>query len=88
MSYLRYLCLFVHSGVHHIFGLLYSFNVLCTQYFQFLWIVLSWFPLQLALTFIQDIFAISLTNFDNILLLIIKCASFCNSVAVLYNESV
>jgi len=38
MSYLRYLCLFAHSGVQHILCCIFVlvFFVLCTQYSQFL----------------------------------------------------
>ena len=47
MSYLRYLCLFAHSGVQHILRCvflfcLFSSCVLCMQYCQFLWISHSW----------------------------------------------
>ena len=42
MSYLRYLCLFVHSGVQHILRCVFVvfFFVLCTLCRQFLWIVI------------------------------------------------
>ena len=41
MSYLRYLCLLVHSGVQRILGCVFIlfFFVLCTLCCQFLWIV-------------------------------------------------
>ena len=41
MSYLRYLCFLVHSGVQHILGCVFIlfFLVLCTLCCQFLWIV-------------------------------------------------
>ena len=46
MSYLRYLCLFAHSGVQHILNncavFLFCFSSSCVSYvaMQFLWIVL------------------------------------------------
>jgi hypothetical protein len=48
MSYLRYLSLFVYSGVQHILCsvFVFFFFVLCTLYCQFLWIVLFWLPLR------------------------------------------
>ena len=54
MSYLLYLCLFVHSGVHHILCcvLVLFFFVLCTICCQFLWIVHVWLSLQYSLMFI------------------------------------
>ena len=53
ISYLRYLCLFVHSGVKHILCCVFDFPfVLCTLCYQFLWIVHFWFPLRYSLTFI------------------------------------
>jgi hypothetical protein len=55
MSYLRYLCLFVYSGVQHI--LFYDFVlfvfVLCTLYYQFLWILHLLLPLRYSLTFMK-----------------------------------
>ena len=46
MSYLRYLCLFAHSGVQHllccVFGLFVF--VLYTLWYQFLWTVDFWLP--------------------------------------------
>ena len=55
MSYLRYLCLFVYSGVQHI--LCYDFVlfvfVLCTLYYQFLWILHLVLPLRYSLTFMK-----------------------------------
>jgi hypothetical protein len=41
MSYLRYLCLFAHSGVHHILCCVFIsfFVVLCTPCCQCIWIV-------------------------------------------------
>jgi hypothetical protein len=44
MSYLRYFCLFTHSGVKHILCCVYVlfFLVLCTIYYHFLWIVHVW----------------------------------------------
>jgi hypothetical protein len=57
MSYLGYLCLFAHSGVHHmlccVFGL--YFVVLCTLYCKFLWIVHFALHLRYSLTFIKGI---------------------------------
>ena len=55
MSYLCYLCWFAYSGVHVycvVFFVLFVF-VLCTQCWQFLWIVHSWFPLWFSLRFIH-----------------------------------
>jgi hypothetical protein len=55
VSYLRYLCLFVHSVVQHIccvFVLFFFF--LCTLCCLFLWIVLFWLPLRYSLTFISS----------------------------------
>jgi hypothetical protein len=49
MSYLRYLCLFVYSGVLHI---LCCGFVLCTLCCQVLWIVHFWLVLRYSLTFI------------------------------------
>jgi len=42
MSYLRYLCLFVHNGAQHILCCVFvlSFFVLCALCCQFLWIVI------------------------------------------------
>ena len=42
VSYLRYFCLFAHSGVQHILCCVFVlfFFVLCTLCYQFLWIVL------------------------------------------------
>ena len=54
MSYFRYLCLFVYSGVQHILCcvfVLFIF-VLCTLCCQFLWIVHLLFTLRYSLTFI------------------------------------
>jgi hypothetical protein len=41
MSYLRYLCLFAHSGVQHILRCVFVLFVfvLCTLCYQFLWIM-------------------------------------------------
>ena len=46
MSYLRYLCLFAHSGVQHILCCVFVlfFFVLCILCCQFLWIVYFWLP--------------------------------------------
>ena len=48
MSYLRYLCLFGHSGIQHILCcVFYLFSlVLCTICYQFLWIVPFWLTLR------------------------------------------
>ena len=53
MSYLRYLCLFQHSGVQHILScvLFFVFFVLCALCCQFLWIVHFVLPLRYSLTF-------------------------------------
>jgi hypothetical protein len=47
ISYLRYLCLFMCSGVQHILCCVFALFVfvLCTICCQFLWIVLFWWPL-------------------------------------------
>ena len=54
MSYLRYLCLFEYGGVQHILCCVFALFVfvMCTQYCQFLWIVLFLLPLRYSLTFI------------------------------------
>jgi hypothetical protein len=54
MSYLHYLCLFVHSGVQIILCCDFDLNffVLCTLCAQYLWIVIFLFPLRYSLTFI------------------------------------
>jgi hypothetical protein len=48
MSYLRYLCFLVYSGVQHILCCIFVlfYFVLCTPYCQFLWIVHFWLPLR------------------------------------------
>ena len=48
MSYLRYLCLFAHSGVQRILYCAFAlfFLVLCTLCWQFFWIVHYWLPLR------------------------------------------
>ena len=56
MSYLLYLCLFVYSGVQHIFcrAFVLFFFVLCTLCCQFLCIVHFWLPLLiLSIVFIS-----------------------------------
>jgi hypothetical protein len=47
MSYLRYLCLFAHSGVQRILCCVFAlfFFVLYNLCCQFLWIILFWLPL-------------------------------------------
>jgi hypothetical protein len=47
MSYLRYLCLFTHSGVQRILCCVFAlfFFVLYNLCCQFLWIILFWLPL-------------------------------------------
>jgi len=50
MSYLRYMCLFANSGVHHILCCVFFF-VVCTLCCQFLWIVHFWLPIRYSLTF-------------------------------------
>jgi hypothetical protein len=54
MSCLRYLCLFVQSGVHHILYCVFAllFFVLCTLCCQFLWIVHFLLSLRYSLAFI------------------------------------
>ena len=54
MSYLRYLCLFAYIGVQHILCCIFDlvFFILCTLYYQFLWIDLFLFPLRYSLSFI------------------------------------
>jgi hypothetical protein len=65
MSYLRYLCLFGHSGVKTILCVvvvvLFFVFVLCTLCCQFLWVVLFSLPLRYSLTFI-NIYSISDQN--------------------------
>ena len=58
MTYWRYLCLFVHSGVRpccdvfvFLVLLFWCFFVLCTLCYQFLWIVHFWLSLRYSLTF-------------------------------------
>ena len=55
MSYLRYLCLFVHSGVQHILCCVFCFVCLrlCCQ---FHWFVYFWLPLRCSLTFMYNYF--------------------------------
>ena len=55
MSDLRYLCFFAYSGVQHILYCVFVllFFVLCTPFYQFLWIVHFWLPLWYSLTFIK-----------------------------------
>jgi hypothetical protein len=57
MSHLRYLCLFMHSGVQHILCCVFAlfFFVLCILCFQFLWIVLLCLPLRYSLTFMYNV---------------------------------
>ena len=54
MSYLRYMCLFAHSGIQHILCCVFVliFFVLCTLYCQFLWFVLFLLPLRYSPMFI------------------------------------
>ena len=55
MSYLCFLCLYVHIGVQHILCCVFVlfFFILCALCCQFLWIVpLFWLPLRYSLTFI------------------------------------
>ena len=54
MFYLRWLCLFAHSGDQHILCCVFVlfFFVLCTLCCQFLWIAHVWLPLRYSLTFI------------------------------------
>jgi len=56
MSYLRYLCLFAHSGVQNILPCVFVLFVfvLCTLCCQTLWIVNIWLPLRYSLSFIQN----------------------------------
>jgi hypothetical protein len=57
MSYLRYLCLFTHSGVQHILCC-FLFCFVCLRLvlcWQFLWIVHFWLPLRYSLTSIMYI---------------------------------
>jgi hypothetical protein len=58
MSYLRYMCLFAHSGIQHILCCVFVliFFVLCTLYCQFLWFVLFLLPLRYSLTFIYLVY--------------------------------
>ena len=58
MSYLRYLCLLVYSGVQHILSCVFVsfFFVLCTLNCQFLWIVQFGLPLRYSQTFIYSTF--------------------------------
>jgi len=51
MSYLRYLCLFAHSGVQHISCCVFVlfFLVLCTPCRHFLWIIHFWLPLRFSI---------------------------------------
>jgi hypothetical protein len=53
MSYLRYLCLFVYSGLQPIscWVFVLFFFVLCTLCCQFLWIIYLWFPVRYSPTF-------------------------------------
>ena len=52
MSCLRYWCLFVYSGVHHILRCVFVLFVfvLCTPCCQFLWIVQFWLLFRCSLT--------------------------------------
>jgi len=54
MSYLRYLCLFTYSVVHHILCCVFAlfFCLLCTICCHCLWIVHFELPLRYSLTFI------------------------------------
>jgi len=54
LSYVRCLCVFVHSGVQHILCCVFAmfFFVLCALCCQFLLIVLFWLLLRYSLTFI------------------------------------
>ena len=56
MSYLRYLCLFTHSGVQHILCCVFVLFVfvLCTLCCQFLWIVYFWLLLRYSLMFMHQ----------------------------------
>ena len=57
MSYLRYLCLFAHSGVQYIlcFVFVLFFYILCTISCQFLWIVHLRLPLWCSPAFIKGV---------------------------------
>ena len=54
MSYLRYLCLFVYSGVQHMLCCVFAlfFFVLCTLCCQLLWIFHFWLTVRYSRTFI------------------------------------
>ena len=56
MFYVRYLCVFAHSGVQHIFCCVFVLLafVLCTPCCQFLWIVHFLLPLWYSLTSIYS----------------------------------
>ena len=73
ISYLRYLCLFVYSGVKHILCCVFDFPfVLCTLCYQFLWIVHFLFPLRLVYSMLpvslDSPFLISPSVFSNVYL--------------------
>jgi hypothetical protein len=77
MSYLRYLCLFAHSGVQHLLGcvfVLFLF-VLCTLCCQFFCIVYFGLPLWYSLTFIK-IFVVKISIYTDIEISDNKCNSY------------
>ena len=64
MSYLRYLCLFVHSGVQHILCCVFVLFVfgLCTPCCQFLWIVHFWLALRYSQPFMTNYWTFKMNN--------------------------
>ena len=66
LSYLRYLCLFTHSGVQHILCCVFVlfFLVLCTLCFKFLWIVHLLITPLYSLTFIHVLVEITENKCD------------------------
>ena len=64
MCYLRYLCLFVHSGVQHMLCCVFVLFVfgLCTPCCQFLWIVHVWLALRYSLPFMTNHWTFKMNN--------------------------
>jgi hypothetical protein len=70
-THLRYLCLFVYSGVQHILCCVFDlfFFVLYTLCCQFLWFVLFWLPHRYSLAFIESLYLFQILIWEKFLML-------------------
>ena len=84
MSYLRYLCLFMYSGVQHMLCCVFVlfFFVLCSLLCcQFLWRVHFWLLLRYSLMFIYNWFFFSWSNVFETYILFLYFLSYTDILA-------